>query len=204
MKKIIVAVLLITVVASFSSCTKTEAGAPDVFDLSAEVKIETAEKEELNVEAVKDIINKAVEIYEENDNVKLSSEKTLYRKDISYIDLDFVKSLTTDNFGEHLELYREYLTNIKLIATEMLSDYFPEGNTTVIDAPMTTNYIPPTHIFYIEKSDDPAKEKAIMVWNGNIFYSNGEEKLSPLFPLPEQSEIYEYLRYLNNAEAMAQ
>lgn len=197
MKKLVAAILLICIVSSFSSCTETEAGVPAVYDLSAEAKIETAEKDLLSVDDVRAIINKAVEICENNDAVKVDSNTTVYKRDISKIDLEFVKTLTPSNFSDHFEVYREQLNNIKEVAIQMLMDYFPEDNSIAIDVPPYVNSLPPTHIFYIQESEDPAKEIKVVAWQGDLYYHEGEAEPVLLYPTPELAEIEAHFWDLN-------
>lgn len=197
MKKLIAAILLICIVSSFSSCIETEAGAPAVYDLSAEAKIETAENDSLSVDDVRAIINKAIEICENNDAVKIDSNTTVYKRDISKIDLEFVKTLTPSNFSDHFEVYREQLNNIKEVAIQMLMDYFPEENIFVLGNDRVYNAILPTHTFYMENSDDPAKEKVVYVLNGDILYKEGEGDLQLLYPTPELAKIEAHFWDLN-------
>lgn len=192
---------MVCILSSFVSCAKIDADEkPAVYDLSAEVKIQKTNEESLNVDDVKSIINQAIKIYESNNAVKVNSDITVYKTDVSYIDLEFAKSCTKDNYSEHFKLYRDYLYDIRIIAIELLMDYFAEENTVVVDIKPYTNSLPPSHIFYIQKSDDPAKEIKVVAWNDDLFYHEGEKEPVMLYPLTEQNEIEQQFWKINNQE----
>ena len=200
MKKFFATILFICILSSFISCAKIDAEKPVVYDLSLETKIQKAYEESLDVDDVISIINKAVKIYESNDTIKVNSDKTVYKADVSHIDLEFAKTCTKDNYSEPFEFYRDYLYDVRTIAIELLMDAFSDENTVVVDIKPYTNTLPPTHIFYIHRSDDPAEEIKVVAWNDDLYYHEGEAEPIMLYPLPEQNEIEQQFWRISNQE----
>lgn len=209
---------MICFVSSFVSCTKSEANSPTTFDLSTEAKIVAAAGETISLDEVKKIIEKSVEICESNSIVKLDSDTSLQNEDVSHITADFAKSLTVENYQEYYEQYKNYLRNIQKTAVELLRDYFPGDNVIEIQTGPEFNSALPSNVFYFDGNDELIdgikngeavidnaillKCECISVFNGDIYYHEGENDPVMLFPLPKQAEIENQFWKLNNQETL--
>ena len=228
-KQTIIATIMaaLVIMSSFVSCTKSEADEGNIFDFTnkktvesslsdvAQVKITDKNSNTVTLEEVKKLVDEAVRICSSYDAVKFSDdEQVLVCEDVSYIDLDYVKTLNPENYGEEYDKFHDFYHNIYYTFLKLLDSRFPENAVSYIDFEEikernivlpsgfyimdidATGYKTIEELFQNENVYPPEYNKDVFGCEyiyeivGYIFYANTatSEKVQ-LFPISEQLEI---------------